>query len=862
MEEQKRFKITITGKGKSRSFDIDKDSCVLGRGKDCDIVLDDDLVSRHHLKVSIKDQMITIQELGSTNGTLLNGVKMEKLKEVTYTSESKVLLGGSAGLSLDVENLSLKNVAVDADRTLVHTLSNMTKKVANGSFSPSHEDDTAVTSRPQMKIVTNEAGPHHEPTKKTITLGPKKNELKQSLENEVKHLVNTESERLREKASKEANLIKQQAHKEAQEIIEQGRIEAAKRIQEAEHSITHLKDKIKASEEESELMMKNLKASSYQLEERIAHFKQIESGHQQKVKQIDDEYLAIKERVRNEALLLDELKQQSLTVKKSADLKLEELALEERRSRSKLETEIVEARAQTAKIFAEADKAVALKESLEPDILQLKNDKARIEKDINDAQINFRRLEYDYEKTSKEYQGLLDDISEAKANLEGFANKVKEQQEKNLLIQQQLEEKEKVCQQKVTLAESQAEQIIENAKLEAKKAFNEASLKTQKMQEQNIQVLKDLEIYKAKINQELEAEKKNKLKEAHNEIEALKNSYAAELEKLEVKKNSVITETKWLEENTNKNSEKILAQAKAEALEMKDKAKVEIVALNTEAVKNIETLKGAARAELQAQREKTLKELASAKENLVLETNAIKTETANACAMMKKKADEDLERARLEIKQDRAKIQQELDSVAEIKRTHQAALSKTESLMDENYLSAEAKIKMMLSQAQAQATEIQNEAKIIKAKEIDGLDAIRKEEEAKIEELKVKFEEYKVTSKNEMATSIGLAVQEFLIVDMVKSRNLIMDEKLIRKISERAKKITIEATLGRIQASNKASNPFAKSSSSSGMIIRTLLTLVIGVGVMYVIKTYPTQCLTAAKAVMAYLKSLDLTLPF
>ena len=46
---------------------------VLGRQPDCDVVLDDSNVSRRHAEIGVRDGEIILTDLGSTNGTKVNG---------------------------------------------------------------------------------------------------------------------------------------------------------------------------------------------------------------------------------------------------------------------------------------------------------------------------------------------------------------------------------------------------------------------------------------------------------------------------------------------------------------------------------------------------------------------------------------------------------------------------------------------------------------------------------------------------------------------------------------------------------------------------------------------------------------------
>lgn len=53
-----------------------KDGAVIGRGRDCDLVFDDATVSKSHARLRLEAGGATIEDLDSTNGTLLNGARV------------------------------------------------------------------------------------------------------------------------------------------------------------------------------------------------------------------------------------------------------------------------------------------------------------------------------------------------------------------------------------------------------------------------------------------------------------------------------------------------------------------------------------------------------------------------------------------------------------------------------------------------------------------------------------------------------------------------------------------------------------------------------------------------------------------
>jgi len=78
------------GDATQRTYEINTPVTLLGRGTDCDLRLVDPGVSRHHAEIRVEGSEIALVDLGSTNGSFVNG---QPIRRVTLVDGSRVTMG-------------------------------------------------------------------------------------------------------------------------------------------------------------------------------------------------------------------------------------------------------------------------------------------------------------------------------------------------------------------------------------------------------------------------------------------------------------------------------------------------------------------------------------------------------------------------------------------------------------------------------------------------------------------------------------------------------------------------------------------------------------------------------------------------
>ncbi|HEX3132004.1 MAG TPA: FHA domain-containing protein, partial [Planctomycetota bacterium] len=68
--------------GQQGNIPVPAGSNILGRGQDCGLRIDDPRLSRHHARLLHDGSTLIIEDLGSTNGVLVNGERIHGKKNL------------------------------------------------------------------------------------------------------------------------------------------------------------------------------------------------------------------------------------------------------------------------------------------------------------------------------------------------------------------------------------------------------------------------------------------------------------------------------------------------------------------------------------------------------------------------------------------------------------------------------------------------------------------------------------------------------------------------------------------------------------------------------------------------------------
>ena len=82
-------------KGYRKEYIVNESPSVIGRGETCDLIIDDEGISRNHARISKEGEVIFIKDLDSTNGTFVNDRRLSRYDVSPVREGDIIMLAGS-----------------------------------------------------------------------------------------------------------------------------------------------------------------------------------------------------------------------------------------------------------------------------------------------------------------------------------------------------------------------------------------------------------------------------------------------------------------------------------------------------------------------------------------------------------------------------------------------------------------------------------------------------------------------------------------------------------------------------------------------------------------------------------------------
>jgi adenylate cyclase len=165
----------INDGGTTRTVPIEKTTTSIGREKDNDVILSDRTISRHHARITITKEGYILTDLGSYNGTIVNG---NPIQRIVLKNNDTIKLGPKSLVFHDK-----KEGALSLEESLVLT-SDPDFEEENKQIIESFSQSTSFDS--QQLLISIEQ--HERPLKEETSAFPEKNEAQSRVESELSSL--------------------------------------------------------------------------------------------------------------------------------------------------------------------------------------------------------------------------------------------------------------------------------------------------------------------------------------------------------------------------------------------------------------------------------------------------------------------------------------------------------------------------------------------------------------------------------------------------------------------------------------------------------------------------------------------------
>ena len=113
-----------TQNGQTEQFSLTAGDYTIGRDPDCDLTIEESSISRHHARLFSADNIYHLEDLGSSNGTKVNGQMLESHQSFALAPGDQIFLGRLPVRLQDISEAP-DDVRGDTTQTLVINFSSL-----------------------------------------------------------------------------------------------------------------------------------------------------------------------------------------------------------------------------------------------------------------------------------------------------------------------------------------------------------------------------------------------------------------------------------------------------------------------------------------------------------------------------------------------------------------------------------------------------------------------------------------------------------------------------------------------------------------------------------------------------------------
>lgn len=575
-------------------FESPKNSVTIGRHNSCDVQLDEAIVSSRHLKIFKEGELYKVEDLGSTNGTFVNGQRIKPHNPVSIDAGVQFKIGPH-NILVSIE------ASQKEDSILSFLSSDPPSQVPPSLVDPLEEEEESSLNEQSVLSEVSEfkpkaSGRSTAPAGQNGIMSAFKGAIDMAAREVIISMPAFTSEG---KASQKSELILKHAEKRAKEIIQSAKAESDKALSNYE-ALREKSEKLKKINDQLESKKTDLDRQIEKLTSQISENQQALDSNQQRLADLEKlelkiemkseelEKIQAKEQVSNDNLValkdqvfelenkisslekLQEDIQQKIDLKESLHGEVAELNSESDRLSLRI-TELKNEELKLSLLTKHLDDQVKDKQLLSSEVTLLESQKANLALDVETANLNLIQLKDEIKVCLSQKESLEDlkkQIIADRAAADVYVRESKESAEKYALETQEKMVSEEQMRISILRENSEKEiaNLIEAAKSKAAHIESEAHLKI----ENQIKLLTiELEAkYQAKLSEadaliekaDLKAKMKieladeegvKKVLKATQEAESIKQTVLSQVHKdlgvLESRKQEITTELAQME---------------------------------------------------------------------------------------------------------------------------------------------------------------------------------------------------------------------------------------------------------------------------------------------------------------------------